>query len=318
MEKIPVIIDTDPGHDDAIALMLAMASDRLDIRGITIVAGNNTIGNTTGNALRILEHFGKEINVYKGAEKPMVQVLDIPKDFHGKTGMDGTSLPEAKGKAETTGAAAYMEEELRSSEERVTLIALGPLTNVATLLVSAPELKDRIRSICLMGGATIGGNRTPAAEFNIWQDPEAAHIVFTSGIPLTMCGLDVTLRSSLKEEDIQRIGKLTNRAGKLVTELLTFYGKAVAGRGNEGIAVHDAVAVAKVLKPELFQSEMYHVAIDMDGKYTRGCTVTDLMDVTGNPKNVEVVMDVDRQGFVDFLVESLEGLKSDAEGGMER
>lgn len=317
MERIPVIIDTDPGHDDAIALMMAMSSDRLDIRGITIVAGNNTLENTTGNALRILEHFGRDIGVYRGAEHPMVQVLEIPEGFHGKTGLDGTTLPQTTRKAEADNAVAFMEKALRTSEERVTIIAVGPLTNVATLLVAAPELKDRIRAICLMGGAAIGGNWTPAAEFNIWQDPEAAHIVFSSGIPVTMCGLDVTYKSSLFGEDLERIRKLENKAGKLATEILSFYGKAVSGRGNEGIAIHDAVAVAKILKPELFQSEMYNVVIDLDGRYTRGCTVTDLMDATGNPKNVEVVMGVDRTGFVDFLVESLASLRDNPEGGME-
>lgn len=309
MERIPVIIDTDPGHDDAIALMMALSSDRLDIRGLTIVAGNNTIDNTTNNALKILEHFGRDIKVYKGAERPMVQILEVPEDIHGKSGLDGTTLKETTRKAEDINAVEYLEKELSASEERVTIIAIGPLTNIGTLLASAPELRDKIREICIMGGAALGGNKTPTSEFNIWQDPEAAHIVFSSGIPVTMCGLDVTYKSSLQEADVERIRKVGNKAGRLSSEILDFYGKAVMGRGNDGIAVHDAVAVAKILNPGLFQSEMYNVVIDLDGKYTRGCTVTDLIDVTGNPKNAEVVLDVDRERFVDFLIESLEKLE---------
>lgn len=309
MERIPVIIDTDPGHDDAIALMMALSSDRLDIRGLTIVAGNNTIENTTNNALKILEHFGRDIKVYKGAERPMVQILEVPEDIHGKSGLDGTTLKDTTRKAEGINAVEYLEKELSASEERVTIIAIGPLTNIGTLLASAPELRDKIKEICIMGGAALGGNKTPTSEFNIWQDPEAAHIVFSSGIPVTMCGLDVTYKSSLQEADLERIRKVENKAGRLSSEILDFYGKAVMGRGNDGIAVHDAVAVAKILNPGLFQSEMYNVVIDLDGKYTRGCTVTDMIDVTGNPKNAEVVLDVDREKFVDFLIESLEKLE---------
>ncbi|ETA80750.1 nucleoside hydrolase [Youngiibacter fragilis] len=310
MDRIPVIIDTDPGHDDAIALMMALASDRLDIRGITIVAGNNTIENTTNNAIRIIENFGRSIKVYKGAERPMVQILETPVDIHGKTGLDGTSLLEAKGRAEDKNAIQFLEDELKSTSERITIIAIGPLTNIGTLLAAAPEMKDRIDEICIMGGAALGGNKTPTSEFNIWQDPEAAHIVFTSGIPVTMCGLDVTYKSSLFEADVERINKIGNKAGILASEILDFYGKAIEGRGNKGIAVHDAVAVAKILRPDLFKSEMYNVVIDLDGKYTRGCTVTDLINVTGAHKNAEVVLDVDRERFVDFMVESLEKLGS--------
>lgn len=309
MNKIPVIIDTDPGHDDALALMVALASDKLDIRGITVVAGNNTLANNTNNTLRILEHFGRKIKVYHGAPKALIQPQELPEDIHGKSGMDGTSLPDlATGQAEVKSAVQFMEDELKSTGERIKLIAIGPLTNIAILLASAPEVRDKIDEIVIMGGAALGGNKTPTSEFNIWQDPEAAHIVFSSGIPLTMCGLDVTYKSALFEADVERIANLGNKAGQLAREILTFYGNAIALRGNTGIAVHDAVAIVKVLKPELFQSGLYNVLIDLDGKYTRGCTVTDLDDVTGAHRNVEVVLDVDREKFVDFLVESLEHL----------
>lgn len=308
MKRIPVIIDTDPGHDDAIALMMAFASKKLDIKGITIVAGNNTIEHTVNNALKILEHFNQDIKVYAGSQKPIVQVQEIPTSIHGLTGLDGTSLKETTRKAESKSAVQFLEDELRSSEERITIIAIGPLTNIGILLLVAPELRDKIKEICIMGGAALGGNKTPASEFNIWQDPEAAHIVFSSGVPVTMCGLDVTYKSSLFQEDIARINSIENKGGKLASEILAFYGAAISGRGNEGVAVHDAVAIAKIVNPSLFKSEMYNVVIDLDGHYTRGCTVTDMIDVTGLAKNVEVVLEVNREAFVDFMVESLEAL----------
>ncbi|WFF74454.1 nucleoside hydrolase [Proteiniclasticum sp. QWL-01] len=309
MNRIPVIIDTDPGHDDAIALMMALASKELDIRGITIVAGNNTIENNTNNALRLLEHFGRDIKVYRGAGRPLVQIQELPEDIHGKSGMDGTSLPDlCQGKPEAINAVQFMENELKATTERIKIIAIGPLTNIATLLAAAPEVRDRIDEIVIMGGAALGGNKTPTSEFNIWQDPEAAHIVFSSGIPLTMCGLDVTYKSSLTEADVARIKAIGNKASTLTGEILDFYGHAIALRGNQGIAVHDAVAVAKILRPELFTSALYNVVIDLDGRYTRGCTVTDLDDVTKAHKNVEVVLDVDRSAFVDYMVEALTAL----------
>lgn len=309
MNRIPVIIDTDPGHDDAIALMMALASKELDIRGITIVAGNNTIENNTNNALRLLEHFGRDIKVYRGAGRPLVQIQELPEDIHGKSGMDGTSLPDlCQGKPEAINAVQFMENELKATTERIKIIAIGPLTNIATLLAAAPEVRDRIDEIVIMGGAALGGNKTPTSEFNIWQDPEAAHIVFSSGIPLTMCGLDVTYKSSLTEADVARIKAIGNKASALTGEILDFYEHAIALRGNQGIAVHDAVAVAKILRPELFTSALYNVVIDLDGRYTRGCTVTDLDDVTKAHKNVEVVLDVDRSAFVDYMVEALTAL----------
>lgn len=308
MKRIPVIIDTDPGHDDAIALMMAFASKKLDIKGITIVAGNNTIEHTVNNALKILQHFNQDIKVYAGSQKPIVQVQEVPTSIHGLTGLDGTSLKETTRKAESKSAVQFLEDELRSSEERITIIAIGPLTNIGILLLVAPELRDKIKEVCIMGGAALGGNKTPTSEFNIWQDPEAAHIVFSSGVPVTMCGLDVTYKSSLFQEDIARINSIENKGGKLASEILSFYGAAISGRGNEGVAVHDAVAIAKIVNPSLFKSEMYNVVIDLDGHYTRGCTVTDMIDVTGLAKNVEVVLEVNREAFVDIMVESLEAL----------
>lgn len=302
MGKIPVIIDTDPGHDDAIALMLAISSDYLDIRGITIVAGNSTLQNTTNNALKILSLLEKDIRVYKGAERPMLSPLKSAKSVHGESGLEGTTLPEGVLSAETTGAVQFIEDEMVRSCEKVTIIALGPLTNIAAFILSSPEKTERIEKICMMGGAVFGGNVTPAAEYNVWQDPEAASIVFSSGIPIVMCGLDVTRKCGLLDKDIESIRKSEGRASKFAAEIMDYFGKST-GSGN--LIFHDAIAVARVIKPELFKSKGYNVVIDLDGRYTRGCTVTDTIGISGGRINAEVVLDADREGVSSFISESI-------------
>ncbi|MHC1733519.1 MAG: nucleoside hydrolase, partial [Bacteroidales bacterium] len=282
----------------------------LDIRGITVSAGNSTLDNTTGNALRILEHVGCRAKVYKGAERPMLSVLQPSKAMHGESGLAGTTLKETEGFAEAINAVQFLEDEAKLSEEGITVIALGPLTNIAAFILAAPELKHRISKIFMMGGAVFGGNRTPAAEFNVWQDPEAAHIVFESGIPIVMCGLDVTRKCGMFEKDIERIRKSKGKACILATEIIDFFGKAT---GNSEVIFHDAVAVTRVLRPELFRSSNYNVVIDLDGRYTRGCTVVDTIGISGGRINAEVVMDADREGVSSFIAESL--LKLDGNRG---
>jgi pyrimidine-specific ribonucleoside hydrolase len=312
MGMIPVIIDTDPGHDDAVAIMLAISSDTLDIRGITVVAGNSTLDNTTENALKLLTHLNSSVKVYKGAERPMLSVLKPSKSIHGESGLAGTILPEPKEMAEIINAVQFLEDEVKLSEEKITIIALGPLTNVATFILSAPELKHRISEIFIMGGAVFGGNRTPAAEFNVWQDPEAASIVFESGIPLVMCALDVTRKCGMLEKDMEMIRDAKGKACKLTSEIMEYFGKTA---GNSEVVFHDAVAVARVLRPELFKSMSCNVVIDLDGRYTRGCTVTDTIGISGGRINAEVVLDADREGLSSFIAESL--LKLDGEIGRE-
>lgn len=310
MEKKRVIIDTDPGHDDTLAIMLALANEELDIKGITTVAGNTDIEHNTKNAVRVLEYFGNDIKVYKGAGKPLFNPFIGAADVHGETGLDGTSLPDAIRKEEEIPAVEFMEQTLK--QEKITIIAIGPLTNVATLLLTAPELKSQIEEICIMGGAALGGNVTSAAEFNIWQDPEAAHIVFSAGVPLTMCGLDVTHRSGLTEKELEEIKSIGGKVGTLAGEIIDFYGKSAEhnDNGTMSFVIHDAVAVAKMLRPELFTIKPYHVDIDLDGVYTRGCTVTDMIEVTGKEKNVQVVLDVKRDEFARFLIESYKKLET--------
>ena len=305
MKKIPVIIDTDPGLDDAMALLMALASNQLDIRGITTIAGNGLVEQHSNNALSILEYVGATIPVYSGANQPILQPRSGAAKIHGESTLGGVNLPKTKNlKVAKLTAVEFMVKELLGSEKKIRLIALGPLTNLAILLASAPEVKGHIEEIIIMGGAAVGGNRTPVAEFNIWQDPEAAHIVFASGVPIIMCGLDVTRKATLRKEDLDRIDSVGGKAGWLYSELL----KELAIRQKDGVVVHDAVAMARALKPDLFSGSTHYVAIDLTGKHTRGCTVTDLSNLMGKKANVEVIFDLDSKAFVDLLVESCQVL----------
>lgn len=305
MKSIPVIIDSDPGHDDAIAIILALASEKLDVKGITVVAGNQTLEKTVQNTLKVLEYLGRDISVAAGAAKPIKGDLTVAANVHGESGLDGVDLPKPQKKVEKENAVEFIEKVVTSSEDKVSIIATGPLTNVATFLLCNPELKSKLKRICLMGGAAISGNRTPVAEFNIWQDPEAAHIVFNSGLPITMCGLDVTHKALLFEEDLAKIKNINNRISKLVIGFLNFYSKFYRKRGFAGIPIHDAVAVAWMLNSDIFDYAKYNVIIDLDGEHTRGCTVTDLIDVTNNQKNVDVVLDIDRERFIEMLISAI-------------
>lgn len=314
MNKKTVIIDTDPGLDDAMALLMALASNDLDIRGITTTAGNGLVEQHSNNALSILEYVGANIPVYSGANQPILQPRSGATKIHGESALGEVKLPKAKKlKVSKRTAVEFMAKELLESEKKVSLIALGPLTNLAILLASTPEVKTHIEEIILMGGAAVGGNRTPVAEFNIWQDPEAAHIVFASGIPIIMCGLDVTRKAALKKEDLERIESVGGKAGELYSKIL----KELAMGQKDDVIVHDAVAMARALEPNLFIGSTHCVAIDLTGAHTRGCTVTDLGNLMGEKTNTEVIFDLDREGFVELLVKSCQVLNKKMGGNKD-
>ena len=244
----PVLLDCDPGHDDAIAMLLALGSDELDVRGITTVAGNQTLEKTTANAIRVLELAGRaQIPVAAGAGRPLVREPRVAAEVHGETGLDGPDLPPPEAEPSPQHAVDFLAERI----EGATLVATGPLTNVALLLARHPEAVPE--RIVLMGGAIAEGNVTPAAEFNIWADPEAAHRVFTSGIDVTMVGLDVTHKALVTSAHAEQLGQ-SGRIGTVVAELLEFYGgfhRTVYGW--DGSPIHDAVAVAHVIDPTLLE-----------------------------------------------------------------
>lgn len=304
MKKIPVIIDCDPGHDDAIAIILAFAADNLDVKAITTVGGNQTIEKTTNNALRILKFINKDVPVAMGANKPMRRILEIAPEVHGDTGLDGPVLEESSKKPLNMNAYDLMAKIIKESDEKVILVPTGPLTNIAIFLSAYPDLHDKIERISLMGGAAIGGNWTAAAEFNILVDPEAADIVFKSGIPITMSGLDVTHKAQIREKDIVKIKKQGGKVAILVAELLEYFikfHKQIVG--FDFAPLHDPCAVAYLMKPSMFKSKKLNVVIDKTGEHTTGCTVTDFNKVTGREPNVDVLLDVDIDSYIDLIIE---------------
>lgn len=304
--KIPVILDGDPGHDDAIAWVLANASPMLDIRGVTSVCGNQTIQKTTYNAGRIMTLIGLDVPLAMGRVKPLVADAIIAPTVHGNSGLDGPALPEPKNQPIETDACAYMAKVLEESEEPVALVPTGPLTNVAALLLLYPHLKPKIRHIYMMGGGIQYGNWTPAAEFNILVDPEAADVVFTSGVPITMAGLDVTEKALVFPEDFERIRAVGNPVAKVVAEWLDFFYGFHRSIGYPGAPVHDAVAVAALVRPEILTMQDMYVAVETTGDYCRGATVGDPLGILKKPANARVILNIDRKAFVDLLVEAAE------------
>ena len=300
----PVLLDGDPGHDDAIAWMLAQASPALEIRGVTSVCGNQTIEKTTYNAGRVMALLGIHAPLARGRSGPLVSPVMAAPSVHGESGLDGPALPEPEGEPVDMPAAGFMAQVLRESTEPVTIVSTGPLTNVAALLLSAPELKGRIREISMMGGGVTHGNWTPAAEFNILVDPEAADLVFRSGIPITMAGLDVTEKALIYPADFQRFQSIGNPVAQVMAQWLEFFYRFHREIGYPGAPLHDPVAVAALIAPELFEMEEMYVEVETGGSYCRGATVGDRYHLTGKAPNAKVILGLDREGFVDLLTES--------------
>jgi inosine-uridine nucleoside N-ribohydrolase len=296
----PVLLDCDPGHDDAIALLLTLASDELELLGVTTVAGNQTLAKTTANAIRVLELAGRgEIPVAAGADRPLVREPRVAADVHGETGLDGPDLPPPQAEPSSRHAVDFLAERVAGT----TLVATGPLTNVALLLARHPG--TRPERIVLMGGAIAEGNVTPAAEFNIWADPEAAHRVFTSGIDVTMVGLDVTHKALVSSAEAEKL-RAAGRIGQVVAELLDFYGGFHrATYGWDGSPIHDAVAVAHVIDPTLLETQHVNVRIDCESELCRGRTVADIWRRTGLEPNADVAVGIDSERFVDLLQKRL-------------
>lgn len=306
MNKIPVILDGDPGHDDAIAWVLANASPLLEIRAVTSVCGNQTIEKTTYNAQRIMTLIGLNAPLGKGIAKPLVAEAIIAPTVHGQSGLDGPALPEPNFAPSPLSAVALMAQVLRESSEPVTLVPTGPLTNVAALLLAHPELKPKIGQISLMGGGAKSGNWTPAAEFNILVDPEAAQLVFSSGIPIIMAGLDVTERALVQPEDVLRIRAVGNHVAEVVADWLDFFYQFHKARGYAGAPVHDAVSVAALIKPEILTTRQLYVEVETRGDYCKGATIADLNGNLGKAPNVTVIFDLDRAAFVELLVDAVQ------------
>ena len=312
--KVDLIIDTDPGADDVVALLLALASpEKLNVMAITTVAGNVRVDKTSRNARLAREWAGREdVPVYAGAGKPMVRTPIYAENIHGKEGLPGVDVHEPKAPLAQGSAVQYLIETLgKASPHSITVAMLGPQTNLALALIQAPEITQGIKEVVVMGGAHFnGGNITPVAEFNIYADPDAAKVVLASGVKLTYVPLDVTHKVLTSEARLKQIEALNNQAGKRVGAILNEYVKAdMVHYGLPGGPVHDASVIAWLLKPELFSGRSVNLAIDNREGLGMGQTVADWYDTLAQPKNVFWVENGDAQGFFDLLTERLGRLK---------
>ncbi len=305
---VPLIIDCDPGQDDAVALLLAMASPELQVLGITTVAGNVSVEKTSRNARQICELAGRpQMGVYAGCPRPLLRPLQTAEEVHGKSGIDGANLPEPQMPLGSLHAVQYLIETLMAAQEPVTLALLGPMTNLAVALVQQPRIVERIRRLVFMGGSAFEGNTTPAAEFNIFTDPHAAQIVLSAGIPeVVMLGLNVTQQVLSTPERIERIRALGTRVGQTVADMLAFYGQFDIRRyGLPGGPLHDPCVVAYLLQPQLFELKPCYVEVETASPLNLGRTVVDRWGLSGRPANVQVAFGVDAEGFYRLLTERL-------------
>lgn len=305
----PVILDCDPGQDDAIELLLALASPaEIEILAITTVGGNVPLDKVTRNALQILELAGRpEVPVYRGCPKPILRALETAEYVHGESGIDGHSFPLPTVAPRPEHAVDVIVELLMSRPEgTVTLVPTGPLTNIALAMVKEPAIVPRIAEIVLMGGAIGLGNATPAAEFNIWVDPHAAAVVFDSGAPLVMFGLDVTHRVVVTPERRRAIAALGTRTGIAAAGMLEFFSRFDVERyGLGGGLLHDPCTIAWMLRPELFTGRRCHVTVETEGRFSAGRTLVDLYPRAEAPANALVMEEVDAPGFFALLTERL-------------
>ena len=316
-----VIMDCDPGHDDALAILLA--EKHLDVIGITTVGGNQSLEKVTRNALKILE-LGNiaHIPVFRGHPHAAIQPSRHAPECHGESGLEGAFLPEPSIQAQPAHAVDFIIDTVMANED-VALIATGPLTNIAAALHREPRIEERVNMISLMGGSATAGNWTAAAEYNIWADPEAAHTVFSSRIPKRMSGLNLTRQAPATRERIERIRALGNRTGRVMADLVTWFSNACRLLdGHEAVFLYDPCAAAWMIQPELIRSQMLHVAIELKGEHTRGMTVCDYRCLIGSdpgeeitevvspvpqglPPNVNVGLRLDSDGFFDLLTNTL-------------
>lgn len=317
MTRPRILLDCDPGHDDAIALLLA--AKHSDLVGVTTVSGNAPLESTTRNALLTLQLAGLDVPVHAGAARPLVAPARHAPDIHGESGLGGPELPELTRAAASTDAVRFIVDTARShstpreapsggQEAGLWLVAVGPLTNVALALREAPDLAERLAGISIMGGGVGFGNRTVAAEFNIWADPEAAEVVFSSGVHLVMCGLNLTHQFMIREADTARIRGLGNPVASFTADLLSFYAQAYADAfftQPEG-PLHDPCAVLAVTHPHLIRTEPRHVRIELRGEHTRGMTVVDERGVRSDlTPNVQVGYGIDRDEALEVLCDTL-------------
>lgn len=299
--KYTIILDTDPGIDDAVAIAAALFHESISLSLITTVAGNVSVDKTTNNALKLLRFFKKDVPVARGACVPLTRELDNAEHIHGHSGMDGYDFEDAVQKPLAEHAVIAMRDLLLASSEKITLVPIGPLTNIALLLIQYPECKSKIERIVMMGGSATRGNHTPNAEFNIYVDPEAAKHVFASGVPIVMCGLDVTNHSTLTGEILAKLPEI-NQTGKMIHSLFNHYR---GGGMATGLKMHDLCAVAYLAEPSMFETKDAFVDVETQGELTAGTTCVDLFNRWNKQPNATVCTGINVDRFRQWFLETL-------------
>jgi inosine-uridine nucleoside N-ribohydrolase len=301
--SVPLLLDCDPGHDDAFAILLAAGSPLADLRAITTVAGNGTLEAVTQNALKVCTLARiRDVPIAAGAAGPLKGELHTAADVHGESGLDGPDLPDPDIELDPRPAVELMADVLRDADEPLTLVPTGPLTNVANLLASAPDVREKIAGIVWMGGARGRGNRTPYAEFNAWVDPEAAEIVVASGVPFTLVGLQLTHNALATPEVVERIRNVGGQLAGVAADWLGYFSSTYRRIWGFDAPLHDPCALALALDPTLATFEQAFLAIETQGRWTRGATVVDPFGRLGQPPNVRVALELDVERFWSMLV----------------
>lgn len=310
MSPIPVIHDCDPGHDDAIALLLALGSPRIDLLGVTTTFGNADVEKTTDNALRVLALAGRDdVPVAAGADRPIEATVHLGDFIHGASGLDGTDLPTPLSAPSALCAQDFLTRTLLAAAEPVTIVATGPITNIGLLLRDRPEVRPRIAEVVFMGGSTGRGNTTPAAEFNAYADPEALHLVLTSGVPVRMVGLNLSHQALATPQVVERMRAMDHPVGRACADLMGFFGGTYRSVFDfEAPPVHDPCTIAALIEPSLVTWRRSFVAVETEGRWTRGATVADLHHRLDEAPNAEVAITLDVAGYWDLVLGALDAV----------
>ncbi len=302
MQKRPILIDTDPGIDDALAIAIALFSEELDVKLLTTVAGNVSLDKVTYNTLRLLKFYGKEVPVAKGADGPLIASFQDASNVHGVSGMEGFDFEEPDDHLLLKeNAVDAMRRVILESPEPVTLVPIAPLTNIALLFKIYPEVKRNIREVVMMGGSAARGNKGVLSEFNVATDPEAAKMVFDSGVPLVMAGLDVGWKALVLPEDSARLPQM----GEVGRMAYCLFQKYRGGSMKTGLKMYDSCAIAYLLRPEMYTLVDTYVDVELRGSMTAGCTLVDLKGYLGKPNNAKVCMDIDQEQFRAWFMDGM-------------
>jgi len=306
MARQKIILDCDPGHDDAVAILLAGKSPSIEVLGITVVAGNQTLAKTVVNAQHVTEHLGLNLPVYAGCDRPMIREKIIAADIHGETGLDGPVFAPLQSMPQDKHAVLFMIDTLMASDGDIIVVTCGPMTNLGMALRLEPGIAGKIKRIVLMGGSYQLGNVTPAAEFNIIADADAAHVCFSSGIPITMVGLDVTRKVLCYPAIVERMRKIGNVASELFCDLMAHFNKAQKDVfGWEGGPLHDPLTVASIINPEVLSTKFVHAEVDIRGTQSYGRTNCDYFNYLKLEPNVDLGVDVNVDLFWDVIEEGI-------------